>query len=86
MEPYISDLPMVARLGLLAGLLGLSAYFLVQITRRKKHSYPLPPSPPSEAILGHLRLLPLENVHLKHWDYAKQFGEEPSTDICKPLA
>ncbi|KAJ9604249.1 hypothetical protein H2200_011083 [Cladophialophora chaetospira] len=40
----------------------------------KRYPYPLPPSPPAEPLFGHFRNLPLENAHLKHMAYAKQYN------------
>lgn len=41
----------------------------------KRYPYPLPPSPPAEPLFGHFRSLPLENAHLKHMAYAKQYSK-----------
>ncbi|KAL6246440.1 hypothetical protein RBB50_006676 [Rhinocladiella similis] len=42
----------------------------------KRYPYPLPPSPPAEPLFGHFRSLPLENAHLKHMAYAKQYNSD----------
>ncbi|KAH8879379.1 cytochrome P450 [Thozetella sp. PMI_491] len=77
MEPYTSLSPSTKRVATLAiGLFGLLIFNLLKRSVGKKYPCPLPPSPPSELFLGHLRSLPLENVHLKHLEHAKQFGSD----------
>jgi hypothetical protein len=43
--------------------------------RRNKSRVPLPPSPPSDFILGHLRHIPAENPQFKYTEWAREYGE-----------
>jgi len=63
-----------ARILAVALLLGI---VVVSVIKRssKKYPCPLPPSPPAEPFFGHYRNLPLENAHLTHMQYAKQFSK-----------
>ncbi|KAI1459880.1 cytochrome P450 [Annulohypoxylon moriforme] len=63
------------RLGVLITLSGIFLYNVYR-TLYPKFPCPLPPSPPAEPILGHFRGLPLENAHLKHMEYAKQYNSD----------
>ncbi|KAJ9134091.1 Cytochrome P450 [Pleurostoma richardsiae] len=64
-----------ARILAVALLLGI---VVVSVIKRssKKYPCPLPPSPPAEPFFGHYRNLPLENAHLTHMQYAKQFNSD----------
>lgn len=62
----------------LVSVLGFFIYNIVKASF-KRYPYPLPPSPPAEPLVGHFRNLPLENAHLKHMAYAKQYSTVPKT-------
>lgn len=53
---------------------GITIFYKVLSTSLKKYPYPLPPSPPGEPLIGHVRKLPTENAHLTHLEYAKEYG------------
>jgi hypothetical protein len=44
---------------------------------RKSSPYPLPPGPPGEPILGHLRIVPAEYPQLYYQKLAKEYGDNP---------
>ncbi len=46
------------------------------ITSASRFPCPLPPSPPAEPFFGHYRRLPLDNAHLTHIAYAKEFNSD----------
>lgn len=41
----------------------------------KRH---LPPGPPGEFLLGHLRIIPKENTAQKYAEWGKQYGQSPA--------
>ncbi|KAF9440474.1 cytochrome P450 [Macrolepiota fuliginosa MF-IS2] len=47
----------------------------IALQRRKNFKVPLPPSPPSDPILGHLRYIPSENPELQYTKWAKTYGD-----------
>ncbi|KAI4862537.1 cytochrome P450 [Hypoxylon rubiginosum] len=63
------------RLGVVVAFLGVFLYYVFQ-SRYQRLPYPLPPSPPAEPIIGHIRRLPMENAHIKHMEYAKQYNSD----------
>ncbi|KAI2622400.1 cytochrome P450 [Hypoxylon sp. NC1633] len=75
MESVRSAIDSPTHLGIAVALSGVFLYNVFRILYRR-FPCPLPPSPPAEPILGHLRRLPMENAHLKHIDYAKQFDSD----------
>jgi hypothetical protein len=48
--------------------------FIVVFRRRRLLNVPLPPSPPSDFILGHLRHIPSENPETQYAEWAKIYG------------
>ncbi|KAH9897587.1 cytochrome P450 [Xylariomycetidae sp. FL2044] len=64
-----------ARLAIVAAIVGVVIY-VVSRTPYQRFPCPLPPSPPAEPVLGHIRRLPMENAHLKHMEYAKQYDSD----------
>ncbi|CAK7217402.1 hypothetical protein SBRCBS47491_003153 [Sporothrix bragantina] len=63
----------------LAGLVGVLAVICLairRITASSRFPCPLPPSPPAEPLFGHYRRLPLENAHLTHMAYAKEYQSD----------
>ncbi|KAK5128728.1 hypothetical protein LTR85_000061 [Meristemomyces frigidus] len=61
------------RLYLLATAVVLAIWVLAR-SFAKRYPHPLPPSPPAEPLIGHLRTVPLENAHLVHMRYAKEYN------------
>ncbi|KAH7025683.1 cytochrome P450 [Microdochium trichocladiopsis] len=55
---------------------GITIFYKVLSSTLKQYPHPLPPSPPSEPLLGHVRKLPMENAHLAHMEYAKQYDSD----------
>jgi hypothetical protein len=49
--------------------------FIVVFRRRRLLNVPLPPSPPSDFILGHLRHIPSENPEMQYAEWAKIYGK-----------
>ncbi|KAI1765031.1 cytochrome P450 [Hypoxylon sp. FL1150] len=75
MDAAISFVESPTRLGVAVAFLGLIFYYVFQ-NWYQGPPYPLPPSPPAEPILGHVRRLPMENAHIKHMEYAKQYNSD----------
>ncbi|KAF9446806.1 cytochrome P450 [Macrolepiota fuliginosa MF-IS2] len=48
---------------------------VVFFRRRRAVQVPLPPSPPADPILGHLRYIPSENPELQYAEWAKTYGD-----------
>ena len=66
--------------GLVVGFVSLVAVlFAASRLIRKTSPYPLPPGPPGEPILGHLRTVPVERPELYYEQLAKEYSE------CFPL-
>lgn len=62
-----------------AALLGVLAVVFLAIRRftaSSRFPCPLPPSPPAEPLFGHYRRLPMENAHLTHLAYAKEYNSD----------
>jgi hypothetical protein len=56
-------------------LAALSLAFLVAwFNRDLKKSLPLPPGPPAEPLIGHLRLIPPDNQELLFYKWGKVYG------------
>jgi hypothetical protein len=60
----------------------VAAAFVVsrRVWGRKSH-LPLPPGPPGEPLLGHLRIIPAERPEFQYAKWAKEYN----TDIRKPF-
>ncbi|KAI0179025.1 cytochrome P450 [Hypoxylon sp. FL1284] len=69
----IMDSP--TRLSIVIAILGVFFFYIFQ-SRHQRYPCHLPPSPPSEPLFGHVRRLPMENAHLKHMEYAKQYNSD----------
>ena len=62
--------------GLAVGLLSLVALlFAASRLIRKTAPYPLPPGPPGEPILGHLRIVPTERPELYYEKLSKEYSK-----------
>jgi hypothetical protein len=48
--------------------------FIVIFRRKRSLNVPLPPSPPSDFILGHLRRIPSENPEIQYAEWAQIYG------------
>ncbi|KAK6225704.1 cytochrome p450 [Colletotrichum tabaci] len=47
-----------------------------QSRRRRRQGVPLPPGPPGEAILGHLRVIPTDNPEHAYAAWSKEYGSD----------
>ena len=57
-----------------------------RMTRRKTSSLPLPPGPPADPILGHLRYMPTENPHDAFHKWSTQYGDVMYLEVLgKPI-
>ncbi|KAF9446191.1 cytochrome P450 [Macrolepiota fuliginosa MF-IS2] len=56
-------------------LLFVVLVWIIVLRRRRALKVPLPPSPPADPILGHLRYIPLENPELQYTKWAKTYGD-----------
>lgn len=52
----------------------LILYRLLQAILPKSTPYPLPPGPPGEPILGHLRVVPSDNPEFAYEKWSKEYG------------
>lgn len=58
----------------LYGALVVVVFLLWRQIRRKDGRPPLPPGPPSDPIIGHLRVAPLKNHGEVYHEWSKQYG------------
>jgi hypothetical protein len=74
---FISVLPPYASVLFL--VVGLATWWLTSYVtaRRRSKGLPLPPGPPAEPILGHLRVIPSENPGL----YYQKLSKELNSDV-----
>jgi hypothetical protein len=68
----ISSVPNLA-LVLGVGVLALACWTVVSKARKAKRP-PLPPGPPSEFILGHMRVVPFDSVFLQYDKWAREYS------------
>ncbi|KIP01864.1 hypothetical protein PHLGIDRAFT_131056 [Phlebiopsis gigantea 11061_1 CR5-6] len=55
-------------------------------SKRQRHALPLPPGPPADPFLGHLRLMPSHNPHETFFEWSKQYGDVMYLDVLgKPV-
>ncbi|KAI0092990.1 cytochrome P450 [Irpex rosettiformis] len=60
----------------------LSATVFVAFLRRKKHTASLPPGPPAEPLIGHLRLMPNENDRDEvFYQWSRKYGDVFSLQV-----
>ncbi|CAI6093863.1 unnamed protein product [Clonostachys chloroleuca] len=50
--------------------------FSFTLTRRRKSLLSLPPGPPGEPILGHLRIIPTDNPEYAYMEWSKEYGSD----------
>lgn len=62
-------------LTLIAVLLGL-ALLRAALHRRRTNGLPLPPGPPGEPILGHLRVVPSHNPEYAYMKWSREYGSD----------
>ncbi|KAG6909266.1 hypothetical protein DXG01_001328 [Tephrocybe rancida] len=55
--------------------------FETSLTRSKKILLPLPPGPPTDPLIGHLRLIPLTDHHLFFHELSKSYGDVVHLDV-----
>ncbi|KAF9440307.1 cytochrome P450 [Macrolepiota fuliginosa MF-IS2] len=60
---------------LIATLLLIALAWTISSRRRRTLGVPLPPSPPADPILGHLRYIPSQNPELQYTEWAKSYGD-----------
>ena len=70
MVPFLFDHP-AALAGLIFVLGGLIA---LRLRSNRSLPYPLPPSPPGDPVIGHLRKIPALNPEHKYIQWGKQYG------------
>ncbi|KAF9443654.1 cytochrome P450 [Macrolepiota fuliginosa MF-IS2] len=58
-----------------ATLLAIALAWGITLRRRRALRVPLPPSPPSDPILGHLRYIPPKNPELQYTAWSKIYGD-----------
>lgn len=68
------DLQSVSLGSIVIVLLVWATYSWLQETSPKAH-YPLPPGPPGEPIIGHLRIVPIESPEYAFQRWSKEYGE-----------
>jgi hypothetical protein len=66
-------------LSAVAALLGLLV--VLRTLLRKRSSLPLPPSPPADPLIGHIRLMPSKDEAIFFHELGKQYGEK---NVCMP--
>ena len=56
-------------------------YLLYLRLRRRPNGLRLPPGPPAEPLLGHIRVIPQENAERAYFRWSKEYGEfrQPSS-------
>jgi len=54
--------------------IAITCIFLWLRQRRYKSRFPLPPGPPADPIIGHLRYIPSENPEDKFAEWSKKYG------------
>ncbi|EPE37001.1 Cytochrome P450 [Glarea lozoyensis ATCC 20868] len=57
-------------------LSGLLLFVLYKFLKPQKQSLPLPPSPPTDPILGHIRSIPSKNPELTYMKWGKQYNTD----------
>ena len=50
---------------------------VVYLFLRIKRSRRLPPGPPADPLIGHLRVLPREDPHHTYYEWSKLYGTSP---------
>jgi hypothetical protein len=58
---------------LLVSIIGTIVWKLVALNR-KTNTYPLPPGPPKDPIIGHVRYIPAKNPELTYIEWGKQYS------------
>ncbi|KAF5382531.1 hypothetical protein D9615_002807 [Tricholomella constricta] len=62
-------------MSLLILALALSALFLLWVNGKRRRDPPLPPSPPADPIIGHLRMIPQSDQEMFFYNLGKQYGD-----------
>lgn len=82
-DPSHITLVDMALLQLLANPAGLSligiaivVYLVNHVASRKRNGLPLPPGPPGEPILGHLRVIPAANPEYAYMKWSKEYSSD----------
>ena len=57
------------------------AYLLYLRLRPKANGLRLPPGPPAEPLLGHIRVIPQENAERAYFRWSKEYGESPRSSL-----
>ncbi|PPQ76379.1 hypothetical protein CVT26_015387 [Gymnopilus dilepis] len=65
----------MSNLTLAGSLLVVSAALLWILTTRSQNRPPLPPGPPADPIIGHLRMLPVEHSDIFFYELSKTYGK-----------
>ena len=69
----------MSNLTLAGSLLVVSAALLWILTKRSQNRPPLPPGPPADPIIGHLRMLPVEHSDIFFYELSKTYGKAGSS-------
>ncbi|RDB17531.1 hypothetical protein Hypma_001246 [Hypsizygus marmoreus] len=64
-----------AAMGSLIILGGISLFVFLWLNRNSRKRPPLPPGPPADPILGHLRHIPLEHQEIQFYEWGKTYGD-----------
>lgn len=60
----------------LLGVITLAALAIGRFSSRRKSVYPLPPGPPGELILGHLRIVPTDSPEYAYAKWSKEYNSD----------
>jgi hypothetical protein len=63
------------------GYLTVSAAFLgflvaLRIAVKKRHPLPLPPGPPADPLIGHIRVMPSKDQDIFFYELGQKYGEK----------
>ena len=72
--PEHSQKPLSPSMGTILWLIAITSFILWFRQRTHKSKFPLPPGPPADPIIGHLRYIPPENPEGKIAEWSRQYG------------
>lgn len=70
---------MAFQLLLVIAAVAFAAYFCTSLTRsrfRNPNNLPLPPGPPGELVVGHLRIVPVDNPEYAYAKWSQQYNSD----------
>lgn len=62
-------------LATIISILALFSFLVIQARKRARKAFPLPPGPPSDPLIGHLRVMPSEKQEDVFHEWAKTYGK-----------